>query len=55
MSDIIKRLKKLENRVKEQEIPDDGFIKALGFANWNKKDFILALNETAKKDWADYK
>ena len=55
MSDIIKRLKKLENRAKELEFPDDGFMAALGFADWKSKDFILALNETAKVDWADYK
>lgn len=55
MSGITKRLEKLENRAKEQELPDDGFMAAVGFADWKSKDFILALNETAKVDWADYK
>lgn len=55
MSDILKRLNKLENRAKAQELPDDGFMAALGFADWKNKDFVLALNETAKVDWADYK
>lgn len=55
MSGITKRLEKLENRVKEHELPDDGFMAALGFADWKSKDFISALNETAKIDWADYK
>lgn len=55
MSGITKRLEKLENRVKEYGLPDDGFMAALGFADWKSKDFISALNETAKIDWADYK
>ena len=55
MSGITKRLEKLENRVKEYELMDDGFMVALGFADWKNKDFISALNETAKIDWADYK
>lgn len=55
MSGIKKRLEKLEYRAKEQELPDDGFMAALGFADWKNKDFISALNETAKVDWADYK
>lgn len=55
MSGITKRLEKLENRAKEQELPDDGFMVALGFTDWKNKDFISALNETAKVDWADYK
>ena len=55
MSGITKRLEKLENRAKMQELLDDGFMAALGFADWKSKDFILALNETAKVDWADYK
>ena len=55
MSGITKRIEKLEHRAKEQELPDDGFMSALGFADWKNKDFILALNETAKSDWADYK
>lgn len=55
MSEITKRLMKLENRAKEQEFPEDGFMAALGFTNWKNKDFMSALNETAKVDWADYK
>ena len=55
MSGIQKRLEKLEHKAKEQELPDDGFMAALGFADWKSKDFISALNETAKSDWADYK
>lgn len=55
MNDIIKRLKRLENRAKVKEDPDDGFMAALGFSDWNDKDFISALNESAKVDWADYK
>lgn len=55
MSGITKRIEKLENRTKEQELPEDGFMAALGFADCKNKDFISALNETAKLDWADYK
>ena len=39
--DIIKRLKNLENRVKEQEIQDDGFMKALGFMTDGTINYIF--------------
>ena len=55
MSGIQKRLEKLEQRAREQELPDDWFMAALGFADCKNRDFISALNETAKIDWADYK
>ena len=57
MSGITKRLEKLEHRNREQGMPDDsdGFMTALGFADSKNRDFISALNETAKIDWADYK
>lgn len=57
MSGITKRLEKLERRNREQVMPDDsdGFMAALGFADCKNRDFISALSETAKSDWADYK
>jgi len=57
MSGIMKRLEKLEHRNREHGMPDDsdGFMAALGFADCKNRDFISALSETAKSDWADYK